>query len=345
MTTNTVQPGCRSGLRGAGLALAVATLTLTACADMSGPGRAGAFDAARANADHRALGTLLASPALSSMGALGGRVPTGALGIPGSADGAAGAIPLISEQNRGATFVYDAARNEYVKDPARTGAPANGVRFILYATTGEGRPDPARETGYADLTDLGSSSDDAVALRLVGVSGGRTFVDYAFRADPGENSGEIEIEGFLQNESDRLDFDIDVSGEERGANARLDVGFRLEIDSRDFLAEGGAQGVRNDGREHGALDLLVRHRDDSIRVDATGLNDRIDASFFINDGLFATAVGPHGNPEIRGANGRELTGPEMLALAHIVGITAHVFKLVECLAEPVEDLIGLGVVL
>ena len=105
------------------------------------------------------------------------------------------------------------------------------------------------------------------------------------------------------------------------------------------------EGVRNEGREHGDLDLLVRHRDDSIRVDATGINDRIDASFYINNGLFATAIGPHGNPEIRGANGGELTVPEKLALVHIVGITAHVFKLVECLAKPVEGLIGLGVLL
>jgi hypothetical protein len=318
---------------------------LSACQDTSGPGRAGEFDAARANADHKALGTLLGSPSLSSLGALGGRVPAGALGITGAANREAGSVPLISEENRGATFVYDAAKNEYVKHPTRTGAPSNGVRFVLYATLGDGKPDPARETGYADLTDLGNTSDDAVALRLVGVNNGLTFVDYAFRADPGENSGEIEIEGFLQNEADKLDFDIQASGEERGANARLDVGFRLEIDSRDFMTEGGVEGVKNDGREHGDLDLLVRHRDDSIRVDATGLNDRIDASFFVNDGLFATAVGPQGSPEIRGANGRELTGPEMLALAHIVGITAHVFKLVECLAEPVEDLIGLGVVL
>src|SRR5262249_29507670 len=45
-----------------------------------------------------------------------------------SMDGTA-SIPLISTGNRGKTFVYNATLHNWEIDPARTGAPSNGVRF------------------------------------------------------------------------------------------------------------------------------------------------------------------------------------------------------------------------
>ncbi len=60
----------------------------------------------------------------------------------------------------------------------RTGAPANGVRFLIYAVN----PitfvpvEPLQEVGYVQLTDLSGSSTQAA--RVIVVSGETTYLDY-----------------------------------------------------------------------------------------------------------------------------------------------------------------------
>ncbi|MCL5460153.1 hypothetical protein M3M33_16060, partial [Loigolactobacillus coryniformis] len=77
------------------------------------------------------------------------------------------AKPTLSPRYLGQTLVYDMVTDQYVVDPKRTGAPRNGVRFIVYEVNGEQRPNPAREIGYADLLDEGPASGEAQVLRLV----------------------------------------------------------------------------------------------------------------------------------------------------------------------------------
>jgi hypothetical protein len=254
-------------------------------------------------------------------------------------------VPLISDANRGRTFIYDAGLDRYVVAD-RTGAPADGVRFILYATDAAiGRPDASRETGHADLIDRGQSGDARVSLRLVAVSGGRTFMDYAFTADPGDRQGAIAVSGYAQGDADRLDFDIAVADRDGADERSLDVDFDLAVAAREFTAAGEVHGVERAAGDHGEIDLLVRHGNDSVGVDAIGTDDAIEASFEVNGSLFATARGGHDRPDIRSADGRELSAAELMALGYIVHLTDSVFMLVECLVEPVGELIGLAIVL
>jgi hypothetical protein len=328
--------------------LALATAALGGCEEAGDPSRNNRFNAQRALSDYRAVDALIDAAAMRSFAALESRLPSGVMSSawrtptlqPSS-------VPLISEGARGKTFIYSAAADQYVVDPARTGAPNNGVRFILYAVDpATGKPNPARETGRADLIDLGNTGNDHVQLRLVAVSDGRTFLDYSLVVDPRDGGGSIGVEGFLADAENRLDFDIDVDGRTENGRGRVDVDFHLAIEGRDFRVDGSVRGAEGEDSNEGDLDLVARHRDESVRVTATGTDDAIDASFFLNGQLLATAVGPHDSPVIRGRDGSEQLSPdEWLALAYIVHFGEGIFELVGCLVKPVEGLIGLAILL
>jgi len=72
----------------------------------------------------------------------------------------------------GKTFEWDFTTLQY-DTTARTGAPSNGVRFILYAidplTLQPAGPDPGTEVGYVDLKDEGSASQPKVHVIVAGV--------------------------------------------------------------------------------------------------------------------------------------------------------------------------------
>lgn len=321
----------------------MAAAGLTACSDVQAPAD-DAIDANRIIADHELLGSLIDGAAANSFAALGGRLPT--LGGPAATFDAtaSGSVPLISETNRGVTFVYDASLDTYVPDPTLTGAPANGVRFILYETIEE-RPDPSREIGYADLIDSGTTANNDIVLRFVAVKDGATFLDYGFTVSATDGQASAVIDGFLQDPENRLDFAIDLAGTDFGGTKTFDLGFDMAIAAREFTIEGGLTGEeRADGSSHD-VDLTVRHGDDSIRVDGSAINSQIDAGFYLNGSLFATARGGENAPEILNANGDPLRPIEVVALVQVLRVTSAVFMLVECLGEPVEGLIGLALAL
>ncbi|MBI3082064.1 MAG: hypothetical protein HYY94_03975, partial [Gemmatimonadetes bacterium] len=120
------------------------------------------------------------SPALQSISVLGDKMTLGAPSLvtatpPGPSHATAASasvfppgIPL------GATFVYDPAQQKYVASD-RTGAPSNGVRFILYAVPLAAQPS---EIGHVDLL------DQSTALRVQAFLTGNTSpaLDYTASA-------------------------------------------------------------------------------------------------------------------------------------------------------------------
>ena len=101
----------------------------------------------------------------------------------------------IPEEYAGVTFVYDVETDGYVGSEL-TGAPANGVRFILYAVNPvTGTPvEPLVEVGYADFTVTETASSGTV--HVIVVSGGVTYRDYAVTAAGGVSSLTVTIDGY-----------------------------------------------------------------------------------------------------------------------------------------------------
>src|SRR5205807_3430389 len=91
------------------------------------------------------------------------------------------ASAIFRDTVRGKTFVWDTTAARYVTSTA-AGAPANGVRFVLY-TTQPPISEPSRPLtamGYADLTDQSTSSAAVLGVAVLGGTGPNpvTYVSY-----------------------------------------------------------------------------------------------------------------------------------------------------------------------
>lgn len=321
--------------------LPLTVIVVTACQDTTGPDGSAELNTEAALADYQAMdavrqsagwrGFQLAAP---SMAAQAGLVGSGV---------ALKSVPLISDGNLGKTFIYDAARHEWVVDPARTGAPADGVRFITYEPNGA-EPDPSKPIGHADLIDLGNSTA-GIALRLIVVEGSLTIIDYTTTLEGAEGSGRVTVDGFVQNTRDKLDFEISMQGQSSNGIETADIAFAMGIAARQFHVTGDVEVERQNGVESGAVDLNVRHGAHSFTVDianeAGTLNGRID----LNNSPFALVSGPAPQPIFKRPNGSAITGAEGLVLWRVFDVSEDVFDLFEDLIDPIDALVIWAVIL
>lgn len=358
---------------------ALVLIGAAACERSTAPSARGKLDPAQVLADYGALDGVLASETWSGLQALAGRSPLGASAaisalrvVPSAASSGAGrayvagfvhqlaaaaragalgnastfARTLISPAHLGRTFVYDAALDNYVVDPARTGAPANGVRFILYATGSDGRPNPAKEVGSADLLDEGSSGSATIVLHLIVTRQGVTRIDYRTSVLPGDATGHVDVSGYATGDDGvRLDFNVGVTGTATGATSQIDADFDLAVRSRNFRITGTVRGAE-DGRDgDGAINVTARHGDTSFRVTVEGDGETIDGTIFLNDAPFVTVSGDVRSPTLRGVTGAPVTEQELRVVREVLHAVDDVFALVEDLVRPVEQLLLLGWIL
>ena len=350
------------------ISLPVIMVAAAGCQDSTGPASHGTLNTQAALADYAAMDALLQSPgwksfqmtaagmeaagvggsAAVSAGGMMGSLATGdtrafAQAMTGIASGASSRVPLISDANRGKTYVYDADANRWVIDAELTGAPATGVRFLTYEPMGA-EPDPSKPTGYADLIDLGDAAA-GVALQLMVVQGDMTVMDYQTTLSGAEGSGRVTVAGFLRNTQDQLDFDIDVRGQNVAGVERADITFDLGIADRAFRVLGDIHGENQAASRESAIDLTVRHGDASFRVDVDNQNGVLGGNIDLNDAAFATVSGPEHHPVFLTPAGEPLNGGQALVLWRIFDITEDVFDLFEDLVEPIAGLVIIAIIL
>ncbi|HET9948448.1 MAG TPA: hypothetical protein VFQ22_05980 [Longimicrobiales bacterium] len=347
---------------------------LAGCEDSTSPNPPLGLDAEAALADYEALDSAFASPAWEGFRALGDRTPFGggaavqavaALEASAGPDGgrafalelvrrlrasapagAPAAAPLISDDFRGVTFVYDAELDEYVADPEREGAPANGLRFVVYDVDEDGVPLPDQEIGYADLLDEGDESAEDAALRVVVVVDEVTRIDYATTVEIGFGTASLTVRGFVDGErAPRLDFDIAVDATEEPGEATLDATFELAVEARDFSITGEVRGVEEGSEGEGDIVVAVRHGSRTLDVDISGSAGQVDGTIHLDGELFATISGPASDPVFLPADGEPLDTGELLVLRHLADAAEDVFDLLEDLVDPVDELILLGIFL
>jgi hypothetical protein len=363
----------RTKIAGLRAALPLALITMIAGCDNNPSGPGSGLNALAALADYGAMDGVLASSgfknfrmtaarmdgAMLGPAAVGAARASSALDLAANGEGAAFAaamagvasemadapagVPLISTGNRGKTFVYDAQRHQWVHDPARTGAPANGVRFITYEPRGA-EPDPTKPTGHADLIDLGDTGA-GIALRLLVVEGSRTVLDYQTTLEGSAGVGHVTVAGFLQNASDKLDFEIDVRGQNSGGVERADVTFELSMASRAFEVDGDVEVEKRSGRQKNTVDLSVRHGTSSFRVDVADDAGALSGTIDLDDKPFAVVSGTSAQPVFKTPSGGDISGMEGLVLWRIFDITEDVFDLFEDLVDPIDELVVLAFVL
>lgn len=225
----------------------------------------------------------------------------------------------IPPEIAGTTYEYDVSTDHWVAG-VRTGAPANGVRFILYAVDDfDSVIEPLDEIGYADLYDL---TDGATAAgRIVVVANGTTWVDYRADLTGNEVTGELNLDGYLRFPSDQWVFEFSMTYDEGDTDdPEFQLTSTVEFPQHDVLIE--VDWNRAAGSA-GLLTFTERFQSANGRLDYAGSwSDGSSPSLeiLVNGDAYAH-LGGDGEDDLVGVDGRVLTEDEkeVLAGAFVVG--------------------------
>ncbi len=211
----------------------------------------------------------------------------------------------------GKTLVWDTTLGRYAVDPNATGAPSNGVRFVLYLVgdTILGTPRlPLVVTGHVDLKD--ESDARANRLRVVVQYLAQTVADYTITAAYSTTSLALESKGYLTDGTARLDFDLVLAAGLSG----LDITYTLS----------GSNGFDAVLRitialDTGATAMLWRISDgsNSVEVELSQADSLARGAIRFNGATVAGIVGTIDAPVITGTGRVALAEEDLLALRAI----------------------------
>src|SRR5574341_1180466 len=206
------------------------------------------------------------SPAMQSMGVLGEKMAVGAPGLatrelaesfppapnsfPAWATRRLGALQtqamafavaapeaVIPAAALGKTFTYNPDTEAYELSD-RTGAPSNGVRFILYAVNPVTHTvtTPLTEVGYADLLDESAGATVQLHLKAyITASGNTPLIDYTVSAtlqgSPTAPTGAtVTADGYLSDGTNTVEFDLSQT---YSTTSGIQVEYTLAVPEKD----------------------------------------------------------------------------------------------------------------
>lgn len=315
---------------------AAAVATLAACNSSTGP-RFNPFDPDRAQADAEAMITAFDSPTLEQFMAASGYIDVGAGAMNAAVrsarhtvamggrvtseqqralavmlsdavigDPSIAAAAVVPQEVRGTTFVFDAQEQMYVSSE-RTGAPANGVRYVLYGLDGSWQINPADEVGYIELQDLAPAGANSFGVRLRVVSGSTTYLDYTIGGVASQSSATLDVTGFVTNGVTRVDYATHLALVHSQSGTSADVEWQFSVPSRQFSVLGAISNFG--GSSIGQVELIINSNRSQVRY-LFQSGETLNGSIYVNGSLFATVTETGESLVITGANGQQLTEAE-----------------------------------
>lgn len=249
---------------------------------------------------------------------------------------------VIPPDVRGTTWVFDPAQHKYVVDPSRTGAPDNGVRYILYAMNPlSHEPVVTSEIGYADLTDEGDATPNTASLRLRAVSDSVVFVDYAATIARTDTTGEIHATGVFFDNAKHLNFDIEVQAGASPGAAGVDLHATLQVPEDNAQLETAIHVTADPATGRLAMTQNVEVCGHTFTIETSGSNDEAHATIVVDGTPFAQVHQTANVIVVVGADGRPLPPDQRQALARIFTLFADVSAAVGRLLQPVGVLFAL----
>jgi hypothetical protein len=233
----------------------------------------------------------------------------------------------IPAEYLGVTFTYNADTDQYEPSDL-TGAPENGVRFMVYAVNPiSGVPiEPLVEVGYADIVTTETASSATVRVELV--SAGVTFLDYAVGVTGSATELTVTVSGFVSNGDDQVNFDLDnhLTSTSVGVDYNLTVptrgGFRIDF-----------EGAATEGTVTSTLEARGPHGTVTISGTQTSTSGTFEVQ--VNGELFATITTSESEPPvITGADGEPLSEAELEALQAVYAVFLEGFDFFEDLLDP-----------
>lgn len=328
------------------LLLCVAAANLVACQSSTAP-RYAEFDPDRAQANLDAMMAVFASPALEQFVAASWHVNVGGAQARAAVAGArhlaasrsgpfltrqrghvgairdvlsdrsdVAAMAVLPDEIRGTTYVFDAGEGGYVPSD-RTGAPANGVRFVLYAV--EGGTLTGTEVGYIEIVDLAPPGESSIGVRVRVVAGGTTYLDYTLGVATTETSLSLEVDGFVTNGGTLVNFGTRLDIQE-GANGFSGIiAFSFRVPSRSFSIEG----TITEGYDGSEIEIIISSDRAEVRYYFPG-GDYASGEIYVNGALFALVTETEDGYEVVGANGTTLTVQERAVLQNLLDTSENV---------------------
>lgn len=213
--------------------LAVTVGFAAACSDSTGPGSTSTLDTDAAMNRMEPVAAVLEQPVFTSLQGAGEYLGEFGLGPVASlttkltrsgfdprilrnlAPSAPKAAAVVPNTVKGTTYIYDEGSASYVPAVDATGAPAAGVRVILYAWDPlAGAPaSPLNRVGYVDLIDESTSSTDVLRVRLVRDEGSAILADYTISHSLTIDRETFGINGSANNGTTTVNFDLDFVAE------------------------------------------------------------------------------------------------------------------------------------
>lgn len=341
----------------------VFAIGLAACNDSTGPNDD--FDPAESAADLQAVSDAFGTDVYQSLSAMGGgfgavaaapalaqqAVDAGWISVSSpdkwqqygtavaEALSVAGAQAiLIPESFRGRTYEHHALEG-YYHNPDRTGAPANGIRFILYEVNPITGEPGSTEMGYVDVLDEGT--DTAAVVRLVVVSNEVEYINYTVTATAMVGSLGVEIDGYVSDGTNRVDFTLNHTIDATFASARAEIDYEIAVVDRDFSMTANMVIEFDAGTETGSMTIDATWQQGSNSISIAGSVDMATdggtLEVHVNGSLFATITMTGESFEIVGADGGALSAGHAQALGNIMDALGEVFDdTFESLFDPVE---------
>ncbi|MDT8435595.1 MAG: hypothetical protein RRA92_02460 [Gemmatimonadota bacterium] len=249
--------------------------------------------------------------------------------------------PVFPSNFLGKTFEWDDTLGRYAMTD-RAGAPATGVRFILYSVDPfTGQPVlPLSEIGSLDLTDESDASQ--TRLRLRAETGGVARLDYFVSLSFAVFESSIEVTatgaGFISDGTQRLDFDLaqDVAVSDQAVSIDLlydlemadqDVRVVLDVTSEASLAD----------PEAGSFDLTMTLTDGGNVTVVSGALDAAEnlTGTIVHNGQTVALIGGTADaPTFTDGAGEPLTSTEVAALDDLLDAIDDLFDFGEAIFEP-----------
>ena len=207
----------------------------------------------------------------------------------------------------GKTFVWDESTDAYVVS-GLSGAPSNGVRFLLYAVDPVTlRPvEPVVETGYVDVIDQSTSA--LANVRIMVVEGDVTYLDYQVVASGTTSSAIVTLSGFAFNGTTRANFTLKNTVSNNGGGIVIVLDYSLDVPSRDLSVDWTA--TFGDVSQSLTLDLTVSGPNGDVRLVGTSNADGGTFAVKVNGDTFATITVTASTLVVTGATGDPLTSDE-----------------------------------
>ena len=300
-------------------------------AEPSGPsGSAADFDRVQAKADMDAFVRSLESPTNATL-------QTGFREIDELVQG--GGLP---EGLTGVTFEFDVAAGKY-KQSAEAGAPADGVRFVLYGVSPSHEFLPSLdEVGHVDLVDQDSGERRQVRLQASLI--GTTVADYVSWAEGDEIRGSYGFTGWVILAGHRVEFDLAGSSRPSGSGMRDSLDARIVLDDRDYLVDGSLMVEGNGTTELSSFAVDYRSRGGEAEIEGTADGTTTTRSVALNGEAYATSEQPAGMaPAFLGVPPHVVTAEEAAFFADLEDLNAISYAMARWTAKPVRRLIALSV--